>query len=212
MITFNRLALPRTCVLPGLESVKVRREALGLTQLELSRRAQVTRSVIAKIETASTVPRYDLAVRIFGALEALEAERAVAGVLKKRVMEYASTGIVYAQEGETVLEAWQKMHDGNLSQLPVMREGRMVGSITEKGVNEGLLRHGDVVKDWPVTKLMEGPFPTVGEDALLVEVVPLLQRSQAVLVLGKGAVIKGILSNTDVFKAALVPPVSSGST
>jgi len=54
-------------MLPELSEIKARRKQLGITQEELAELAEVSQSLIAKIENSSIIPTYDRVKRIFDA-------------------------------------------------------------------------------------------------------------------------------------------------
>ncbi|MGH9917399.1 MAG: helix-turn-helix domain-containing protein, partial [Nitrososphaerales archaeon] len=54
---------------PSLNSIKPRRQAVGITQRRLAELAVTTQSYMNKIERGRAIPNYVLAGRIFQALE-----------------------------------------------------------------------------------------------------------------------------------------------
>ncbi len=188
-------------MLPALEDVARRRKALGLTQVELADRANVSRSLIAKLETGKLVPNYLQAKRTFDLLEALEQRQAK----KLKVMDTPVGGIHeknvgYAGASETVFEVSMRMAKTAHSQFPVREGERIVGSITEKAINRRLAEEGaDAVKRLLVRTVMEASFPTVNVNTPVSAVVSLLQSCQAVLTI-EGDRVAGIVTNTDLGK------------
>jgi len=57
-------------MIPSLSEIRKRRKALGLTQSGLARRAGVSQSLIAKVESGRLDPAYGKARKIFETLDA----------------------------------------------------------------------------------------------------------------------------------------------
>jgi len=125
-------------MLPELEEVAHHRKALGLTQHELADRANVSRSLLAKLETGKLVPNYVQAKRIFDLLEELE-HKQTKRLTDTPVGRIHNTSIEYAGPSETVCEVSIRMAKTAYSQFPVREGERIVGSITERGINRKLV-------------------------------------------------------------------------
>jgi len=102
---------------------------------------------------------------------------------------------------ETLPEVWKKkkMHDTAFSQFPVESRRRIVGSITERGINSTIDKYREKAERIKVRDVMEEPFPIVPSSTPLPLIIQLLQRYQAVLVSKKGRIV-GIITNADIGK------------
>ena len=96
----------------------------------------------------------------------------------------------------TVAEALEKMDDLGLTQMPVLEEGRAIGSLRENRVLAKVVRNRELLNS-PVSEVMEASFPTVDVDVSSSEVARRLQTSAAVLVEEYGRII-GIITRHDV--------------
>jgi cystathionine beta-synthase len=84
--------------------------------------------------------------------------------------------------GLTVEEAANLMREHDISQLPIIEGGEVVGSLSETRILKTLVADSGA-KRKPVAEYMEKPFPVVGEDTSLTEVSNHLDRDTgAVLV------------------------------
>ena len=90
------------------------------------------------------------------------------------------------------------MNRASVSQLPVFERGNLVGSLSESVLFQKAMETPDVM-DLSVGALLEPPFPTVGVDEDVYEVVKLLKSAPAVLV-REGANYKGIVTRFDVIE------------
>jgi len=182
-------------LLPQISTVQARRRRLGITQAQLAKASRTSQSFIAKLETQKLDPAYSLATKVFSALDSLEASSgAVAGDLM--------TPRVYSvRPSEKVGAAVAILRKNDISQMPVMENGKAIGSITERWMLE-LLSNNDYAK--VATKLvgdtMDEPFPCVSTKTPASAVVGLLKYAPAVLVM-RGHEVAGIISKSDMLKA-----------
>jgi len=96
----------------------------------------------------------------------------------------------------TVHDAIATMNRSGVSQLPVFDKGNLVGSLTESSLFQKTIETPDVMA-LTVGALLEAPFPTVGPDEEVDEVIKLLKSSPAVLVRDQ-AKYEGIVTRFDV--------------
>ena len=184
-------------MLPELADIARKRRTLGLTQAELAKRTGLSRSLIAKVETARMMPSYEKAKIIFDELDAVEKK---AGTSLKAITlgQICSKQVEYAEADETIGEVWKRMELKAFSQLPVRRDGRIIGSVTEKAINKALREGNPAGKaNLKLSRIMEEAFPMLPAETPIATVIGLLQHYQAVLV-QEGGEVTGIATNTDV--------------
>ena len=141
-------------VLPDLEQIRKRRQALGLTQQKLSdgtikfpSGTKVLRVVINRIENRKKIknkkamysPSYDDVKRIFDYLEKEELDRAANMPSDKTAGEICNWNggldLVTVNSHNTIDTARDLMgDDGQITQLPVLESGECVGLITQKSM------------------------------------------------------------------------------
>ena len=78
--------------------------------------------------------------------------------------------IVSVPLGVTVEDAVNLMREHDISQIPVIEGGEVVGSLSEARILEILIQNPEA-KRKPVAEYMERPFPVISEDASLTEVI-----------------------------------------
>jgi predicted transcriptional regulator len=178
--------------------IKTIRTRLRLTQAELARRAGVTQAYIAKIEAGEADPRLSTIERISKALE-----DAMPKAQRASIREIMSSPLIYVRPSEKVAQAVQLMRTHDVSQLPVLEGGIQVGSITDGTLVKNMASVDDLQKlmDKTVGEIMEGPLPTVGEDADVETAYRLLEHEPAVVVVSHGRAA-GIVTKADLFKLA----------
>jgi cystathionine beta-synthase len=96
----------------------------------------------------------------------------------------------------TARDAIATMNRFGVSQLPVFDKGNLVGSLCESALFQRSMETPEVM-ELTVGALIEPPFPTVGADEDVYEVVQLLKSSPAVLVRDAGK-YQGIVTRFDV--------------
>lgn len=136
----------------------------------------------------------------------LEPKRITAGLISGTKKPQAPKGLVTVKPSDTVAEALAKMDELGLSQIPVLDEGRAVGSLRENRVLAKVVRNRELLNS-SVNEVMEGSFPTVDVDASSSEVTRRLQGSPAVLVEEYGR-ITGIITRHDVLDLKLTTGVN----
>jgi len=131
----------------------------------------------------------------------LEPQRITAGLISDTKKPQAPKTLVACKPTDLVAEALEKMDELGLTQIPVLEEGRSVGSLRESRVLAKVVRNRDLLNA-PINEVMESGFPTVDVDASSKEVTRRLQTSPAVLVEEYGR-ITGIITRHDVLDLKL---------
>ena len=182
-------------MLHSLDTIAVRRRAVGLTQSQLAGLSGVSQSYIAKLEAKKIEPSYNKVKAILEALAGLEQR------MEKKVGEIMTTEIVSIGRGDTVQDAANLMSNHGFSQLPVLEGEQSVGSVSEKTIIEQIVdgKGRETVTRSPVSEIMEDAFPQVGEDAPVSVLTSLLKAYPAILVSNKGKII-GIITKADLLK------------
>lgn len=177
-----------------LKNVRELRLKLGLTQRQLAKLAGVSQSMIAKIEANRVSPSFDVAVKIFRALESVRAEKEA----KVKAAEIATKELIFVNKGDYVSKAIDLMIKHNVSQLPVFDGEVPIGSISEATIVRNMDRIG--ADRTRVEEIMDECFPIVPEDMSISTLKEILIEYQAVLVQRNGKIV-GIVTKADLLKA-----------
>src|SRR6059036_1397277 len=113
--------------------------------------------------------------------------------------EQTIPGVITIDIAAKVREAADMMRQYNVSQLPVMDTGILVGSLREEILMKALLQNPKLYDDY-VAKVMEKPFPIVEPGADLEQVYKLLMRGNPAVVIGKENRLEGIITRIDVIE------------
>lgn len=126
----------------------------------------------------------------------LAPQKITAGLISQTKSAHAPRALVYVAPEDKLSEALSQMDELGLTQIPVLEEGRAVGSLRENRVLAKVVRNRELLES-PVSEVMEASFPTLDVDASAAEVTRRLQSSPAVLVEEYGR-ITGIITRHDV--------------
>ena len=137
----------------------------------------------------------------------LEPQKITAGLIIGTKKPQAPKGLVSVRSIDSVADALEKMDELGLTQIPVLDEGRAVGSLRENRVLAKVVRNREML-NLPVSEVMESSFPIVDVDVSSAEVTKKLQSSPAVLVEEYGR-ITGIITRHDVLDLKVKTRLSS---
>jgi predicted transcriptional regulator len=174
-----------------LNEIKRLRKKLNLTQHDLAIKANVSQSLIAKIESGKIDPSYTNAKKIFDTLNSLDTN----DELNAKDIMYKK--IIYADANESVKETIIKMRNKNISQLPVMNHNKIVGFISESLLLDKVLEGHTQEK---VSDVMENNPPIMPPLTKQSVIANLLKHFPLVLIEDKGKFI-GIVTKADLLKA-----------
>ena len=90
-----------------------------------------------------------------------------------------------------------KMRKYNISQIPVLRDGELVGSLNDSQVYQ-LLVDNPALRDTPISKIMQKPFPVVLGTTKLEEVAKLINEQTPAVIVERSNGDKQILTRQDV--------------
>jgi len=105
--------------------------------------------------------------------------------------------VICVEVSDPLSRAINLMKEYGISQLPVLKNGSPIGSISESTITRKLERVKSTAM--PVGEIMDEAFPMIPEEASLNIVRQLLQEYPAVL-LQKDGRITGIVTKADLFK------------
>ncbi len=171
-----------------LAEIKIIRKKLGLTQLELAKRANVSQSLIAKIESNKIDPTFTNANKIFNTLKDLSKKE---DILADNIM---SKKTISAEPDESLASAIKKMKKYEISQMPVIKKENVVGLVSETAILDNLMKKQ---KKLYVKDVMTEAPPTIPKNATKDMIIELLKYFPLLLVKEKG-VIKGVITKSDL--------------
>lgn len=170
-----------------LEEIKEIRKKFGLTQFELANRANVSQSLIAKIEAGRIDPTYSKTKKIFEAIDALGKKKEL------KAEQIMTKHIISVKPFDDIKEAINKMKKANISQMPVIEEHKSIGIVSEAIILGALLdKKGSKIED-----IMEDSAPVVSKNTTVNAISDLLRFYPMVLVSENGE-LRGIITKSDL--------------
>jgi cystathionine beta-synthase len=128
----------------------------------------------------------------------LEPQKITARLISETKGKQAPRELVTVAPTDLVAAALAKMNEMGLTQIPVMEDGRSVGSLRENHLLSKVFADRDLLEA-PVSKIMDKGFPTVDVDADVNVVSRKLRTNPAVLIEEYGR-ITGIITRHDVLE------------
>jgi cystathionine beta-synthase len=126
----------------------------------------------------------------------LEPQKITAGLISETKSKAAPTELITVNPNELVAAALAKMNELGLTQVPVLEDGKPVGSLRENHLLSKVFDNRDLLEA-PVRDVMEKSFPVVDVDDDVNVVSRKLRTSPAVLIEEYGR-ITGIITRLDL--------------
>ena len=130
----------------------------------------------------------------------LEPQKITAGLICETKGAHSPKDLVVVAPTERVAAALAKMNEMGLTQIPVLEDGRSVGSLRENHLLSKVFNDRDLLEA-PVSKVMDKGFPIVGVDDDVNQVTRKLRIHPAVLIEEYGR-ITGIITRHDMLDTA----------
>ena len=170
-----------------LNEIEKIRKNLGLTQSDLAKKANVSQSLIAKIESGKIDPTFTKTKRIFETLTYLEKKEAI------KAEEVMNKKIISVAPQESIKNSITTMKKFNISQMPVIEDHKAIGLISESILLDALMNN----KGKNVEGIMGEAPPTVSKTASIQVISSLLHHYPMVLVSESGKLI-GLITKADL--------------
>jgi predicted transcriptional regulator len=182
-------------MLPTPQEFRYLRKKAGLTQKELASLAGLSQSLIARIEKGDIDTRLGTAQRILDVIKRSEAKKSRSLDLK----DYMASPVIYCKSSDPIKRVVAMMEENSISQMPVMENGKAVGSVTDTQLVQVLARKGARAARRKISDIMSKPFPSLDANAPIDRAIDLLTGNPAVLIMN-GPHVAGIVTKADVLR------------
>src|SRR3990170_45806 len=108
-------------------------------------------------------------------------------------------GVIVARGDMSLREAVDLMREYDISQMPVLDKGKVVGSVRDDVLIDRLLKDKKAAER-PVKDVMEKPFPIVDPGTSLEKIYRMLVRGSPAVLVGTEKKLEGIVSRIDVIE------------
>ncbi|MBS0296846.1 MAG: cystathionine beta-synthase [Proteobacteria bacterium] len=137
------------------------------------------------------------------------AERPMHGDLRDLVARKMSEGgAVVVGPDDTLLSAYNRMRQADVSQLPVLQEGRLVGVLDESDILKGVDKEGvdrDARFKQPVKSVMTTKLRTLQAREPIEELLPIFERDEVALIID-GEEFVGVITRMDLINHLRLHP------
>jgi cystathionine beta-synthase len=116
------------------------------------------------------------------------------------IARHADQPLVTLYSEELVSHAIMKMRKFNISQIPVMKDGQFVGSLNDNQVYQ-LLVDNPSLRDTPISKVMQAPFPVVQSTTKIEDVAKLINNDVPAVLVERTNGNKHILTRQDIISS-----------
>ena len=172
-----------------LNEIKKIRKSLGLTQTDLAKKASVSQSLIAKIESGKIDPTFTKTKKIFETLNYMEKKEEI------KAEEVMNEKIISVSPKDDIKSSITKMKKFGISQMPVIEDHKAIGLISESTLLDALMTN----KGKKVEDIMEEAPPIVSKTASIRVISSLLRHYPMVLVSDTGKLI-GLITKADLLE------------
>jgi predicted transcriptional regulator len=180
--------------IPTPEDLRRWRQALGLTQAEVARRAGVSQPLIARIERGGVDPRLSTLRAIVAAMAGAERDAV-------RLKEVMTSPVIVVKATDPVSRGVELMRQHGFSQLPVVHKGLPVGSLSERTIVHRLHETRDpaALQAAPVREVMGPSLPMVDPDTPVDTFYGMMEEHSAMLVVERGRLI-GLVARSNLLR------------
>lgn len=173
---------------------KKRRLQLGISQLKLSKLANLSQSIINKLESGKIDPTFSTIIKLENAL--FEEEK----ILNLKAEDIMITNIVHIESSCKLYEAIELMIKNDFSQLLVFEDKNVIGTIYEKTILNLISQKIDiytvVIKEYIETMPISVPI-----DYSILDLKFIFKNKRTKFVIVKKIdTIVGIITHSDLFK------------
>lgn len=172
--------------------LKVMRKKANLTQKELAKRANISQSLVARIESGDVDPRVSTLRKILMVFN--ETTK-----VKSSLTLVMHTPVITINSNESIGQGVEIMWKHGISQLPVVENGKVIGSIREETILNKFNQEN--VKDLlqkSIMLIIEDPFPSVSIDTDPDDALRLLSIGAPAVLVNDHQRMVGIITKIDL--------------
>ncbi len=107
--------------------------------------------------------------------------------------------LIAINPGATIRDALDLFEEHDVSQLPVIDKGKVVGTLIDNDLMSSVLEDNQLL-NVPVSKVMDPAFPIIGADAPIDHAIDFLKKKDSAVLIEENHKIIGILTRYDVIE------------
>lgn len=171
-----------------ITNLKKIRKQLNLTQHEFAKKAGISQSMVAKIESGRLDPTYSYVKKIEEAIEQLTKTQ------ESEAKDIMNKKVISVNKNEEIKNIINLLTKYDISQVPVLDNDIVVGLITESI----LLEHKEDVNKKASEVMGESP-PIVAKSAKI-SVITSLLRFYSIVLINEAGKLVGVITKADILK------------
>lgn len=173
---------------------KKRRNLLGFSQLKLAKLANISQSIINKLENGKIDPTYSTILKIEKALEKEE------NIKHKKAKQIMVKEIISISPQTKIFKALEIMRNNDFSQLLVIQKNKVIGTIYEKTILDTIAQKIDIYNE-SIKKFVDKKPIIVPSNYNSVDLKYIFQNRNTKFVLVQDdEEILGIVTKSDLFQ------------
>lgn len=169
------------------------RKRLNLTQKEFAQKAGISQSMVAKIESGKLDPTYSKVRQIEQALQHLMNKD------EKQAKDIMIKDIISVSPGEPAKNIVKLIQKNNISQIPVIEKGNVLGLITESSL---LAKSNEEIQNAKAREVMEDSPPIITPSTSIEVIKQLLLHYPIIIVKDKGH-LSGLITKADLLESLI---------
>ncbi len=185
---------------PTPQELQDLRKRVGLTQAELAERVGISQSLVARIEKGRVNPSVVTLRRILSVIEQQKKSYStIRDLLKWKGHSSKLHPLIWINPNDKVRRAVNLMRRHGISQIPVLKNNKSIGSISEGAIIRQLTTmDSKEVFRLSIREIMEEPFPTLDTaDSTEKALSKIAAGIEAILILDHGRPV-GIITKIDI--------------
>jgi cystathionine beta-synthase len=109
--------------------------------------------------------------------------------------------LVTLSPDQTVGEAVDRMKELHIENIPVLKEGRLIGAVSESGLFNIMLSNGSDIRNSKIEDIIEDPYPVVAFDTTVERISSLISKENGAVLSKDDSGIFHIITKYDVLQS-----------
>ncbi|MBI4139390.1 CBS domain-containing protein [Candidatus Woesearchaeota archaeon] len=171
-----------------ITQLKKIRKQIDFTQTEFAKRANISQSMVAKIESGKLDPTYSYVKKIEETIQVLTKRE------EKEAKDIMHKGVLSVRKDDVLKKVIELFAKNKISQVPVIENNQIIGMITESSLVDNADKN---LANKRVEDIMTESPPIINQKTKLSAIIQILKFYPIVIVQDKGK-IEGVITKADI--------------